>query len=325
MLHLRNLAVLILVAATFAQDDYYDEEPQPPRARPAPARIQPGYSGPAAPRPTPIAILKQINRHNEDGSYTYGYESADGTFKIETKLPTGEVKGKYGYVDDTGKVRVVEYGATKYGFDPSGEGITVPPPTLVDESREQEQEEDLYEQRPARPLPQVPIRRPQAVRPRPQQQIEVEEYSPPQQFEPAAEPPRSAPAQSSFEFDFGPQTQARPAPAPRYSPAPAPRPVQVPGAQPSPLDDFGPAARPAPRVTYAQPVPAPARPAPVDFDIPARPAPRFSQAPRPVYQPRPAPSAPGGRAGGILDQLSKDYALPSGGAAPLHDISFGYY
>lgn len=74
-------------------------------------------------------------RHNEDGSYTYGYESGDGTFKIETKLPTGEVKGKYGYVDDTGKVRVVEYGATKYGFDPSGEGITVPPPTLVDESR----------------------------------------------------------------------------------------------------------------------------------------------------------------------------------------------
>lgn len=61
-------------------------------------------------------------RHNEDGSYTYGYESADGTFKIETKLPTGDVKGKYGYVDDTGKVRVVEYGATKYGFDPSGEG-----------------------------------------------------------------------------------------------------------------------------------------------------------------------------------------------------------
>lgn len=76
-----------------------------------------------------------INRHNEDGSYTYGYEGADGSFKIETKLATGEVKGKYGYVDESsGKVRIVEYGANKYGFQPSGEGITVAPPTLVDES-----------------------------------------------------------------------------------------------------------------------------------------------------------------------------------------------
>lgn len=45
-------------------------------------------------------------RHNEDGSYTYGYEGADGSFKIETKLATGEVKGKYGYVDENGKVSI---------------------------------------------------------------------------------------------------------------------------------------------------------------------------------------------------------------------------
>lgn len=45
------------------------------------------------------------------------------------------MKGKYGYVDESsGKVRIVEYGANKYGFQPSGEGITVAPPTLVDES-----------------------------------------------------------------------------------------------------------------------------------------------------------------------------------------------
>lgn len=72
----------------------------------------------------PIAILKQINKHNEDGSYTYGYEGADGSFKIETKDANGDVKGKYGYTDGDGKVRVVEYGANKYGFQPSGEGIT---------------------------------------------------------------------------------------------------------------------------------------------------------------------------------------------------------
>lgn len=69
---------------------------------------------------TPVPILKQINRHNEDGSYSYGYEAADQSFKIETKYPNGEVYGKYGYVDDTGKVREVEYGASRRGFEPQG-------------------------------------------------------------------------------------------------------------------------------------------------------------------------------------------------------------
>lgn len=79
---------------------------------------------------TPVPILKQINRHNEDGSYSYGYEAADGSFKIETKYPNGEVQGKYGYVDDNGKQREIEYGASKRGFEPAGTDINVPPPTL---------------------------------------------------------------------------------------------------------------------------------------------------------------------------------------------------
>ncbi|XP_053695693.1 pupal cuticle protein 27 [Sabethes cyaneus] len=80
---------------------------------------------------TPVPILKQINRHNEDGSYSYGYEAADGSFKIETKYPTGEVQGKYGYIDDAGKLREIEYGASKRGFEPAGTDINVPPPTLT--------------------------------------------------------------------------------------------------------------------------------------------------------------------------------------------------
>lgn len=79
---------------------------------------------------TPVPILKQINRHNEDGSYSYGYEAADGSFKIETKSASGEVKGKYGYVDDSGNVREIEYGANKNGFQPTGDGINVAPPTF---------------------------------------------------------------------------------------------------------------------------------------------------------------------------------------------------
>lgn len=57
------MTVFALVAVALAQDDdYYEPQTRP---RPAPARIQPGYSGPAgssAPRPTPVPILKQINR-----------------------------------------------------------------------------------------------------------------------------------------------------------------------------------------------------------------------------------------------------------------------
>ena len=39
-----------------------------------------------------VAILKQINRVNDDGSYTFGYEAADGSFKIETRDVLGNVK-----------------------------------------------------------------------------------------------------------------------------------------------------------------------------------------------------------------------------------------
>lgn len=79
---------------------------------------------------TPVPILKQINKHNEDGSYSYGYEAADGTYKIETKFPNGEVYGKYGYFDDQGQLREVEYGASRRGFEPAGSEITVAPPTV---------------------------------------------------------------------------------------------------------------------------------------------------------------------------------------------------
>ena len=73
-------------------------------------------------------------RHNEDGSYTYGYESSDGSFKLETRYPDGLVQGKYGYIDiDTGELKVIEYGADMMGFQPQGdfpEGIIIPEPVF---------------------------------------------------------------------------------------------------------------------------------------------------------------------------------------------------
>merc|ERR1719266_3283391 len=61
--------------------------------------------------PAPVVILKQINEINEDGTYTVGYEAADGTFKLETKDEEGNVKGKYGYLDEFGDLKIVEYSA----------------------------------------------------------------------------------------------------------------------------------------------------------------------------------------------------------------------
>ncbi|XP_066138096.1 uncharacterized protein Cpr97Eb isoform X1 [Euwallacea fornicatus] len=104
---------------------------------------------------TPIPILKQIDRHNDDGSYSYGYENADGTYKIETKYPTGEVFGKYGYIDDVGKLREVEYGASQRGFEPAGTDVTVAPPTLTQNADAQrplapnEEDDGQYREDPA--------------------------------------------------------------------------------------------------------------------------------------------------------------------------------
>lgn len=114
-----QLILAVFSAVCFAQQDY--DEYQPP-TRQSSGATRFGTQEP--PKQEPVAILKQINKHNEDGSYTYGYEGADGSFKIETKDANGDVKGKYGYVDGEGKTRTVEYGANKYGFQPSGEGIT---------------------------------------------------------------------------------------------------------------------------------------------------------------------------------------------------------
>ena len=42
------------------------------------------------------------------------------------------MKGKYGYIDPTGQLREVEYGATPdRGFEPRAEGLVVAPPTLA--------------------------------------------------------------------------------------------------------------------------------------------------------------------------------------------------
>merc|ERR1711963_146896 len=82
---------------------------------------------------TPVPILRYVDNQNIDGSYTYGYEAADGTYKLETRYVDGRVKGKYGYIDPEGVLREASYGAEAgRGFEPEISGLELPPPVTSD-------------------------------------------------------------------------------------------------------------------------------------------------------------------------------------------------
>merc|ERR1712012_179546 len=81
---------------------------------------------------TPVPILRYVDTQNIDGSYTYGYEAADGTYKLETRFVDGRVKGKYGYIDPEGNLREASYGAEAgRGFEPKIAGVELPPPVTA--------------------------------------------------------------------------------------------------------------------------------------------------------------------------------------------------
>merc|ERR1711902_346181 len=86
-------------------------------------------NAPTTPSTTPVPILRYVDNQNIDGSYTYGYEAADGTYKLETRFVDGRVKGKYGYYDPEGVLREASYGAEAgRGFEPEISGLELPPP-----------------------------------------------------------------------------------------------------------------------------------------------------------------------------------------------------
>lgn len=67
-------------------------------ALPNGARQQAGRALEAEATTTPkpiVPILKHINQVNDDGSYTFGYEAGDGSFRLETKDVSGKVTGMY--------------------------------------------------------------------------------------------------------------------------------------------------------------------------------------------------------------------------------------
>lgn len=76
---------------------------------------------PPTTEPKDVSILKQINKVNDDGSYTFGYEASDGSFKVETRDVAGNVKGMFGFVDESGLLKRVSYSANNSsGFQAAG-------------------------------------------------------------------------------------------------------------------------------------------------------------------------------------------------------------
>jgi len=115
------------------------------------------------PREPPVETIRNYSNINDDGSFTFGYESADGSFKEETRGTDCVVRGKYGYVDPDGNKREFTY-VSGNPCDPNA-------PKDEDEEKEPGQLEDSGEEnipqnvgRPLRPLATRP-QRPTPIRP----------------------------------------------------------------------------------------------------------------------------------------------------------------
>lgn len=60
-------------------------------------------------RPTPVGTSERYSHMNEDGSFTFGYVSEDGSFREETRGVDCITRGKYGYIDPDGMKREFTY------------------------------------------------------------------------------------------------------------------------------------------------------------------------------------------------------------------------
>jgi len=181
---------------------------------------------PNGPREDPIATLERYSHKNDDGSFTFGYVAADGSFREETRGVDCITRGKYGYIDPEGVKREYTYtsGLPCTGDEEESEDnlqsldgdISIDDPVDPKERFRQTVSEQLSEEQiPAAARPRRPVQRRPAQEP-------VESAAP------------AAPAATSQFANFGANRavvpERRPTPnrvTPRPRPAPQPAtPVQ---------------------------------------------------------------------------------------------------
>ncbi|XP_011060840.1 PREDICTED: putative mediator of RNA polymerase II transcription subunit 12 isoform X1 [Acromyrmex echinatior] len=106
-------------------------------------------------KPPPVQTIRNYNKVNDDGSFTFGYEAADGSFKEETRGTDCVVRGKYGYIDPDGNKREFTYVS----------GNPCDPNAPKDEEEEEPEKEEEELSGPANYPVVRPIPRPVSVRP----------------------------------------------------------------------------------------------------------------------------------------------------------------
>lgn len=99
----------------------------------------------------PVQTIRNYNKVNDDGSFTFGYEAADGSFKEETRGTDCVVRGKYGYVDPDGNKREFTY-VSGNPCDPNAPKEEEPEDKSEPESNEQDNFPANYPTRPIRPI-----------------------------------------------------------------------------------------------------------------------------------------------------------------------------
>jgi len=116
------LACGLLVSSTLAAPQQQQYAPQQQQQY---AGYNPYLSNPMTTTPAPIlhppAQVHYVNIGQElNGDYKFGYDTGKGpsgqSFREETRLPDGTVKGQYGYLDRENKMRIVKYTAGLQGF-----------------------------------------------------------------------------------------------------------------------------------------------------------------------------------------------------------------
>lgn len=186
---------------------------------------------------------------NDDGSFTFGYEAADGSFKEETRGTDCVVRGKYGYIDPDGNKREFTYvsgnpcdpnkpneedepeapaqesaerddGIPNYPTRPAPRPTTQRPPTTYFQNDFRDADEDEVEEEPLQHIRQRVVQRPAPRRPAyPPQPIAITPRPIP------VTTPRALPPATTFRpqlVQVTPKPQIQYSPEPNYSPSPAP-------------------------------------------------------------------------------------------------------
>lgn len=145
--------------AVSSNDDYNGlyGRPTTPTSRSRASYIQP-KSSTATPRTKdtqtkapPVQTIRNYSKVNDDGSFTFGYEAADGSFKEETRGTDCVVRGKYGYVDPDGNKREFTY-VSGNPCDPNHPDENEEPDRSEENLDEPENVPQNYPSRPIRPV-----------------------------------------------------------------------------------------------------------------------------------------------------------------------------